>query len=133
MRHTAAKLFAALAITTSLATVAAGQASADPSILPTLPAAKDIVGVGSDTTQSVLNQFSADYNTFLGTGSTLPHLYSWDATGSATIANTKTGSATNIPARTAPAPASPRWPPPTPTPRWTSPVPRRARPARRPA
>ena len=95
MRNTAAKLFATLAIATSLATVAAGQASADPSVLP---AAQDIVGVGSDTTQSVLNQFSTDYNTFLGTGSTLPHLYSWDAAvpGSTTIANTKTGSVSNI-------------------------------------
>ncbi len=102
MRSIAAKLFATLAIATSLATVAVGQASADPNILPTLPAAQDIVGVGSKNTQLVLDQLSADYNSFLGAGSTLPHLYSWDATdptggGSTTIANTKTGSASNIP------------------------------------
>ncbi|MFI9270123.1 PstS family phosphate ABC transporter substrate-binding protein [Kitasatospora sp. NPDC052896] len=93
MRHTAAKLFAALAITTSLATIAVGQASADPAVTP---AAQDIVGVGSDTTQAVLNQFSTDYNAYLtGTGDTTsPRLYSWDATGTSPI-TTKTG-ATSI-------------------------------------
>ncbi|WP_035799177.1 PstS family phosphate ABC transporter substrate-binding protein [Kitasatospora mediocidica] len=89
MRHTAAKLFATLAIATSLATVAAGQASADPTVTP---AAQDIVGVGSDTTQAVFNQFSADYNATIP--STTPHLYSWDATGTSPI-TTKTG-ATSI-------------------------------------
>ncbi|MFB6889135.1 substrate-binding domain-containing protein [Kitasatospora sp. NPDC056327] len=93
MRKTAAKLLAAVAIATSVATVATGTAVADPSTLPTLPLAQDIVGVGSDTTQAVLNQFSTDYNAFLGAGSTLPRLYSWDATGSATI-QTKVGATT---------------------------------------
>ena len=37
------------------------------------------VGVGSDTIQNVLDQFSADYNATL-TGSTATRLYSWDAT-----------------------------------------------------
>ncbi|GAA1268509.1 substrate-binding domain-containing protein [Kitasatospora nipponensis] len=92
MRHTAAKLLASAAIVTSLATVAAGQAMADPSVTP---AATDIVGVGSDTTQAVSNQFSTDYNAFLtASGSTAPRLYSWDATGSSPI-TTKTG-ATSI-------------------------------------
>ncbi|MCX4747837.1 substrate-binding domain-containing protein [Kitasatospora sp. NBC_01287] len=93
MRHTAAKLFASLAIATSLATVAAGQASADPSVTP---AAQDIVGVGSDTTQAVSNQFSTDYNAYLtGKGDTTsPRLYSWDATPAGSI-TTKTG-ATSI-------------------------------------
>ncbi|MFF8770048.1 substrate-binding domain-containing protein [Kitasatospora sp. NPDC015120] len=90
MRKTAAKLLAAAAIATSVATVASGTAVADPSTLPTLPLAQDIVGVGSDTTQAVLNQFSTDYNAFLGAGSTLPRLYSWDATGTSPI-TTKTG------------------------------------------
>lgn len=92
MRHTAAKLFATLAIATSLATVAAGMASADPTVTP---AAQDIVGAGSDTTQAVLNQFSTDYNAFLtGKGDTTsPRLYSWDATGSANI-TPKTGAST---------------------------------------
>ncbi|WP_052708863.1 MULTISPECIES: substrate-binding domain-containing protein [unclassified Streptomyces] len=90
MRKTAAKLLAAAAIATSVATVAAGTAVADPA---SLPAAQDIVGVGSDTTQAVLNQFSTDYNAFLGASSTLPRLYSWDATGTSPIV-TKTGATT---------------------------------------
>ncbi|MFE9428736.1 substrate-binding domain-containing protein [Kitasatospora sp. NPDC006697] len=90
--RTAGKLFAALAIAASLTTVAAGSALADPPSGVT-PASTDIVGVGSDTTQAVLDQFSTDYNTFLGT-STAPHLYSWDATGSSPI-TTKSG-ATSI-------------------------------------
>ncbi|SDT71379.1 PBP superfamily domain-containing protein [Streptomyces sp. TLI_053] len=94
MRKTAAKLLAAAAIATSVATVAAGTAVADPSTLPTLPVAQDIVGVGSDTTQAVLNQFSTDYNAFLGASSTLPRLYSWDATGTSPIV-TKTGAQTS--------------------------------------
>lgn len=51
------------------------------------------MGVGSDTTQAVLNQFSTDYNAFLGASSTLPRLYSWDATGTSPIV-TKTGATT---------------------------------------
>ncbi|MFD8322232.1 substrate-binding domain-containing protein [Kitasatospora purpeofusca] len=94
MRKTAAKLLAAVAIATSVATVATGTAVADPSTLPTLPLAQDIVGVGSDTTQAVLNQFSTDYNAFLGASSTLPRLYSWDATGTSPIV-TKTGAQTS--------------------------------------
>ncbi|GAB2741043.1 PstS family phosphate ABC transporter substrate-binding protein [Kitasatospora kifunensis] len=94
MRHTAAKLFAAAAIATSLATVAAGQASADPTVTP---AAQDIVGVGSDTIQAVLGQFSTDYNASLTAAgdTTSPRLYSWDATPAGNI-TTKTG-ATSIP------------------------------------
>ncbi|MFE0464996.1 PstS family phosphate ABC transporter substrate-binding protein [Kitasatospora sp. NPDC058965] len=93
MRHTAAKLFATLAIATSLATVAAGSALADPS---GTPAAQDLVGVGSDTTQAVLGQFSTDYNASLTAAhdTTSPRLYSWDATGTSPI-TTKTG-ATSI-------------------------------------
>jgi ABC-type phosphate transport system substrate-binding protein len=55
-----------------------GTAAADP---PSTPAHTDIVGVGSDTTEDVMNQFSTDYD------ATAPanNLYSWDATGSPTI------------------------------------------------
>jgi ABC-type phosphate transport system substrate-binding protein len=84
MRKTAAKLLTAAALATSLVTVASGTALADPTVVP---ATADIVGVGSDTTQTVLNQFSTDYNAYLtGLGDTTsPRLYSFDATGSATI------------------------------------------------
>ncbi|GAA1965391.1 substrate-binding domain-containing protein [Kitasatospora viridis] len=84
MRYTAAKLFAAVAIATSLTTVAAGTALADPT---GTPAAQDIVGTGSDTIQAVLNQLSTDYNASLTAAhdTTSPRLYSWDATGSSPI------------------------------------------------
>ncbi len=42
------------------------------------PALKDATGVGSDTIQNLLDQFSADYN--VGKAVTATHLYSWDAT-----------------------------------------------------
>jgi len=42
------------------------------------PALKDATGVGSDTIQNLLDQFSADYN--VGKALTVTHLYSWDAT-----------------------------------------------------
>jgi ABC-type phosphate transport system substrate-binding protein len=80
MRKTAAKLLTAAALATSLVTVASGTALADPTVTP---AATDIVGVGSDTTQTVLTQYSTDYNATLAASA--PHLYSWDATGSASI------------------------------------------------
>ncbi|MBF9070020.1 substrate-binding domain-containing protein [Streptacidiphilus sp. NEAU-YB345] len=67
----------AVAIAAAVATLAAGPALADPPSGVT-PAATDIVGVGSDTTQALFNQLSADY-----TGT--PKLYSWDATGSSPI------------------------------------------------
>ncbi|MFE7191113.1 PstS family phosphate ABC transporter substrate-binding protein [Kitasatospora sp. NPDC057541] len=96
MRKTAAKLLAAAAIATSVATVASGVAVADPATGVT-PAAQDIVGVGSDTTQAVLNGLSAGYNASLAAAgnTTSPRLYSWDATGSATIL-TKTGADANF-------------------------------------
>ncbi|MFJ5924990.1 substrate-binding domain-containing protein [Kitasatospora sp. NPDC092948] len=83
MRHTAAKALAAVAITAALTTVAAVPAMADPAVLP---AAQDIVGAGSDTTQALFTQFSTDYNaTIPASNTTTPRLYSWDATGSAKI------------------------------------------------
>jgi ABC-type phosphate transport system substrate-binding protein len=60
--------------------VGIGTALADPSASP---ATTDIVGVGSDTTTFLFNQFSTDYNGTIS--STTPHLYSWNATGSTTI------------------------------------------------
>jgi ABC-type phosphate transport system substrate-binding protein len=42
------------------------------------PALKDATGVGSDTIQNLLDQFSADYN--VGKALTATHLWSWDAT-----------------------------------------------------
>jgi len=42
------------------------------------PALKDATGVGSDTIQNVLDQFSADFN--VGKAVTATHLWSWDAT-----------------------------------------------------
>ncbi|MFC8453127.1 hypothetical protein [Kitasatospora sp. NPDC057223] len=89
MRKTAAKLLTAAALATSLVTIASGTALADPTVVP---GTADIVGVGSDTTQTVLNQFSTDYNAYLtGLGDTTsPRLYSFDATGSTTIV-AKTG------------------------------------------
>ena len=47
------------------------------------PAESAIVGVGSDTYQSVADQFSADYNATLKGTSTRP-LYNWDATNPTT-------------------------------------------------
>ncbi|MET8546008.1 substrate-binding domain-containing protein [Kitasatospora sp. NPDC004799] len=88
MRKTAAKLLTVAALATSLATVAGGTAVADPAAGVT-PRAVDIVGVGSDTTQSLLNQLSADYNASL-TDPNAPRLYSWDAIPTGTI-TTKTG------------------------------------------
>ncbi|MFJ4189928.1 PstS family phosphate ABC transporter substrate-binding protein [Kitasatospora sp. NPDC089509] len=72
-------LCAAAALTASLPV---GSAAADPVVLPQ---AQDIVGVGAQTTQPVLNQFSADYNASLGSDTTSPRMYSWDATGSSPI------------------------------------------------
>ena len=51
----------------------AGPALADP---PSTPAVGDVVGVGSDTTQFLLDQLSNDYNASHATGA---RLWSWDA------------------------------------------------------
>jgi len=67
--------------------ILAGPAVADPPV-GIVPAHTSIVGVGSDTTQAVLNQISLDYDRTTATRK----LYSFDATGSATIV-TKTGCA----------------------------------------
>ena len=46
------------------------------------PVPTDVTGVGSDTIQNVMDQFSADFNAALPV--TTPHLYSWDATNPVT-------------------------------------------------
>ncbi|MFE2349185.1 substrate-binding domain-containing protein [Kitasatospora cineracea] len=94
MRHTAAKAFAAAAMTTAALATVAVPAMADPATGVT-PAAQDIVGAGSDTTQALLNQFSTDYNASLTAAgnTTSPRLYSWDATGTDPI-TPKTGAST---------------------------------------
>ena len=46
------------------------------------PVPTDFTGVGSDTIQNVMDQFSADFNAALPV--TTPHLYSWDATNPVT-------------------------------------------------
>ncbi len=89
-RHTA-RLLAVAAMATSIATLATNTALADPP-LGGLPAVQDVVGVGADTDQYLLDQFSADYNAYLGSngGNASPHLYSWDSTGFPSI-TPKTG------------------------------------------
>ena len=67
--------------------VGVGTAMADPS---STPPAQSIVAVGSDTLTPVFDQFSTDYNA-TSPAPTYP-LYSWDATGSATI-NSKNNTA----------------------------------------
>ncbi len=70
---------AAAATVTAMAVVPA--AMADPPA-GTTPKAGDIVGIGSDTIQSVMDQLSVAYNKTVK--SSAPHLYSWDATNPVT-------------------------------------------------
>ena len=84
------KLLAAAVVTASATALAVGPALADPingSGKPVVPKETDIVGVGSDTIQFLLDQFSFDYNKSHKTGA---RLYSWDAL------NPKTGLTDNI-------------------------------------
>ena len=76
------------------ATVAltAGPAMADPPSGVT-PRASDVVGVGSDTTQFVLDQLSHDYNAAHSGASRL--LYSWDAVPQGQTITTKSGGVNN--------------------------------------
>jgi ABC-type phosphate transport system substrate-binding protein len=88
------KILAGVAATAAAAVLAAGPALADPPSGVT-PKAADIVGVGSDTIQYLLDQLSVDYNKTIA--SSAPHLYSWDATPAGNI-QTKSGSTNcNIP------------------------------------
>jgi ABC-type phosphate transport system substrate-binding protein len=80
------KLFVGVATMATAAALVASSvmsASADPlgpTGKPVVPAAFDIVGVGSNTTQFVLDQISVDYNkTVKVHNATHPFFYSWDA------------------------------------------------------
>jgi ABC-type phosphate transport system substrate-binding protein len=82
------RLATALAATGILALVGAGVAVADPS---GAPAFRDLAGVGSDTTQDVMNGM-ADAVTISGT----KVIGSYNAVGSATISTKATAACTNI-------------------------------------
>ena len=73
---------AAVIVVAAATVTVAGQASADPPS-GTTPSQVDLVGVGSDTTQGVMNHVADAYNAEAWGG--LTHLYGFDATGSATI------------------------------------------------
>jgi len=84
------KLLATAVLAVSATALAVGPALADPingSGKPVKPKETDVVGVGSDTIQFLLDQFSFDYNKAHKTGT---HLYSWDAL------NPKTGASEQI-------------------------------------
>jgi ABC-type phosphate transport system substrate-binding protein len=73
------KLAAAAIVTMTATALAMGPALADPinnTGHAVVPKATDVVGVGSDTTQFMLDQLSFDYNKAHTIGR---HLYSWDA------------------------------------------------------
>lgn len=77
------KLLGGVAAAATVAAITAGPALADPignNGKPVTPAASDVVGVGSDTIQSLLDQLSVNYNA----SRSAPHLYSWDATNPTT-------------------------------------------------
>lgn len=83
--RTLKKLLVGAAVVASATAMAVGPALADPingSGKPVTPKETDVVGVGSDTIQNLLDQFAFDYNKSHSSGT---HLYSWDAT------NPKTG------------------------------------------
>lgn len=80
MRSTLMKAAVLVAASATFATLT-GTAQADPSGV--VPAATDVVGVGSDTSQGLLNTLAGHYNT--KTPAPANKAYSWDATGSATI------------------------------------------------
>jgi ABC-type phosphate transport system substrate-binding protein len=85
MHHTVRKLSALVAGSAALAMMASGVAYADPE---TVPAKADIVGVGSDTSEHVLNALAGAYNAT----SPAEKLYSFNATGTSPIV-TKQGCA----------------------------------------
>lgn len=83
MRSTVRRLSVLVAGSAAVIAATGGIAAADPGAAP---AANDIVGVGSDTSEHALNALSNAYN---ATGPA-DKLYSWDATGSSPI-TTKAG------------------------------------------
>ncbi|MGD0686881.1 MAG: substrate-binding domain-containing protein [Streptosporangiaceae bacterium] len=71
------KLVAGAAVLATVTMISAGPALADPP-KGVVPKDTDIVGVGSNTTEYVLDQLGVDYNATVSSSS--PHLYSFDAT-----------------------------------------------------
>lgn len=82
MRFRLSASVAAAALVAAAATTVSSPALADPRDGAT-PTPVDLVGVGSDTTQGVMNHVADAYNAEAWGG--LTHLYSYDATGTATI------------------------------------------------
>jgi ABC-type phosphate transport system substrate-binding protein len=82
------KLLAGTAGALALTALVAGPAMADPPSGVT-PRANDVVGVGSDTTQFVVDQLSNDYNAAHAGANRL--LYSWDAVPQGQTITTKSG------------------------------------------
>jgi ABC-type phosphate transport system substrate-binding protein len=77
--RTLKKLLATAAVAASATAMAVGPALADPingSGKPVTPRETDVVGVGSDTTEFLLDQLAFNYNKSHSTGA---KLYSWDA------------------------------------------------------
>jgi ABC-type phosphate transport system substrate-binding protein len=77
------KVLSGVTAAVAIAALAATPAMADPPS-GTTPKAADVVGVGSDTIQGVMDQFSHDFNATVSSSAT--HLYSWDATNPKTAA-----------------------------------------------
>lgn len=77
-------LVAVTVLAATASALAVAPAMADPvttKLAKTTPRAFDVVGVGSDTIESVLNQLSVAYNAAHKThNATHPYIYSWDAT-----------------------------------------------------
>ncbi|MFB7474469.1 hypothetical protein [Kitasatospora sp. NPDC056184] len=90
MLRLAARAASALAVASALALTATTPALADPLVLP---AATDIVGVGTGVTETLFTQFSTDYNAFLAASgdTTSARLFSWDSAGTPSQVITKAG------------------------------------------
>ena len=80
------KLLVGTAGALAITALVAGPAMADP---PSRPRVNDVVGVGSDTSQFVLDQLSHDYNAQHAGASQL--LYSWDAVPQGSTITEKAG------------------------------------------
>lgn len=76
------KLITGVAVVATVTTLTAGVALADPPS-GTTPKATDIVGVGSNTTENMLDQMTTNYN---GAHKTGTHIYSFDALQNAALA-----------------------------------------------
>jgi ABC-type phosphate transport system substrate-binding protein len=77
------KLISGAAVLAAVTTLTAGMALADPPS-GTTPKATDIVGVGSNTTENMLDQMSLNYDNSHKTGT---HIYSFDALQNAALAS----------------------------------------------